>query len=162
MSYTGAKQFANLPTSAKDGYAEKGGPMYSLLNILLIEDEALDAQRISHALATEPKFTVTTVSDGAAALTLLREQKIGWPYLILLDLVLPNLDGFAFLQELRSDARLRTTIVFVLTASTADKNKRRAYSLGIAGYLVKTALPQLRALLAAYSDIIEFPENISE
>jgi CheY-like chemotaxis protein len=80
----------------------------------------------------------------------------------LLDLVLPNLDGFAFLQELHGDARLRTNIVFVLTASTAAKNKRRAYSLGIAGYLVKTALPQLRALLAAYSDIIEFSENISE
>ena len=60
------------------------------------------------------------------------------PYLILLDLNMPCMNGFEFLEHLEGDARLEDSIVFVLTTSEAERDRRRACSHGIAGDIVES------------------------
>lgn len=137
--------------------------MLPQLNVLLIEDNDVDVEALRRHLSAFPgRLALTVVDDGATALTLLRGQSpqrpFPQPYLILLDLSLPQMDGFTFLGELRSDPALCNSIVFVLTESTDDVAKAAAYRCGIAGYFSKANLnAQFAHFLAVYSTIVEFP-----
>lgn len=141
--------------------------MYPRVNVLLIEDDPADIAAIRQALKdpTE-RFQLTVVDSGEAALNVLRGHKgeppLTRPYLILLDLYLPKMDSLQFLQELRHDLLLKTSIVFVITRSMADANKLTTYQKGIAGYVTKGKVGRcfkgLASLLNAYSAFVEFPE----
>lgn len=132
------------------------------LKVLLIEDDTLDTETIRQALTDiEPDHVLLTAHDGEQALKILREQEIPYPYIILLDLSLPKIDGFTVLQELRREPLLRRSVVFIVTGSAADAHKQRTYQEGIAGYLLKERLgsryEHLAAFLVAYHRIIEYP-----
>ena len=78
--------------------------------VLVIEDEALIASVTAETLSDEG-YEVRTAADGCAALQLVTDW---WPCLILLDILLPVMDGHAFLRELwRLDDRARTPVVLV-------------------------------------------------
>jgi CheY-like chemotaxis protein len=85
---------------------------------------------------------VVTAKDGLEALQLLRgdagRPPLSKPIIILLDLNMPRMNGFEFLEALRKDQELHSTIVFVLTTSKSDEDRARAYAANIAGYIVKT------------------------
>ena len=74
---------------------------------------------------------------------------------------MPRMDGFEFLQALRSDPRLRDLVVFVLSTSEADADRTRAYHQNIAGYLVKSSVgPQfarLARMLLSYQSVVTLP-----
>ena len=135
------------------------------MNILLVEDDDVAAESVvrsprRHAM----EFPVTIAHDGLEALAILRGEapiKIGKPYIILLDLNMPRMNGFEFLREIRTDAKLRDSIIFVLTTSNADSDRTLAYKENIAGYLVKSAVgPQfthLAKLLDSYSNAVTLP-----
>jgi CheY-like chemotaxis protein len=94
---------------------------------------------------------VMVAENGCSALQMLKgahpERRIDKPCLVLLDLNMPQMNGFEFLRALRLDDELRGTVVFVLTTSDSAGDRKRAYHENIAGYLVKSALgPQLRGL----------------
>lgn len=141
--------------------------MHRRINILLIEDDLVDAAGIEEVLRQERQFPLTVVNDGEAALVALRGERgqspLPRPYLILLDLSLPKMDGFAFLQALRQDPILKTSIVFAVTGSKADADKRKTYQQGIAGYLPKgnvgERFQELAAFLVTYCSLVEFPEE---
>ena len=119
----------------------------SLLRILVVEDERKVASFIRQGL-TEEGHTVEVASDGATALDLIVD---GLPYdVIVLDLMLPGLDGFAILKSAR--ARRITTPVLVLTARENVADKVRGLDLGADDYLTKPFafeefLARVRALL---------------
>jgi CheY-like chemotaxis protein len=83
------------------------------------------------------------------------------PRVTLLDLNMPRMNGFEFLQHLRADPDLCDDVVFVLTTSDADTDRVRAYHEHIAGYMVKAAVgPQfsrLAQLLELYHRAIRLP-----
>ena len=89
-------------------------------------------------------FQLTTVSNGEEALGYLLRQG-AWaappssprPSLVLLDLRLPKLDGFAVLRKVKEAPDLRAIPVVVLTTSDADPDIKRAYALHANSYLVK-------------------------
>lgn len=66
-----------------------------------------------------------------------------------------------FLRELRADAELKSTVVFIMTTSNAASDKIHAYELGIAGYILKTnpanAFLEATALLSTYWRVVELP-----
>lgn len=136
------------------------------VNLLLVDDDDVAAEAVVRSLRKHAMdFPVTLARDGVEALDILRHTNpdltIEKPYLILLDLNMPRMNGFEFLQEIRGDKKLHDSIVFVLTTSDAESDKSRAYHENIAGYMVKSAVgPQfskLAVLLDNYRNTIALP-----
>jgi len=136
------------------------------LRILLVEDDVIDVMALKRALQRCKLDTPLTVArDGIEALEILRgeadREPLPRPYIILLDLNLPRMNGLEFLQALRANGALQDAIVFVLTTSKADEDKRAAYRLQVAGYIVKSDLTeslfQVVTMLEHYSRVVEFP-----
>jgi CheY-like chemotaxis protein len=136
------------------------------LSILLIEDDDVAAESVERSLRKhQVSSPVVWAQNGLIGLEILRGQhptkKLASPYIILLDLNMPRMNGFEFLQELRSDDKLRGSVVFVLTTSDSDSDRSRAYHDYIAGYMVKAAVgPQfakLARLLADYTESVRLP-----
>lgn len=126
-------------------------PLNSPFHLLLVEDDEIDVELIERALSKAGSTVSLTVAEnGLEALNLLRregEQRPFFPALILLDLNMPLMNGFAFLRALREDVRLRRCIVFVLTSSDLDRDKLAAYHYNVAGYMLKSDLDRNRISL---------------
>jgi CheY-like chemotaxis protein len=134
--------------------------------ILLVEDDDVAAESVMRSLGKMGVvFPVTWAEDGSVALAILRGEdparRVQRPLVILLDLNMPRMNGFEFLQALRADPKLRDEVVFVLTTSDSDTDRTRAYHEQIAGYMVKSAVgPQfakLLQLLTSYVAAVELP-----
>lgn len=113
-----------------------------VVSLLLVEDDDVEIEAIVRGLRGEKIANpIVTASDGAEALQILRgqhrEKTLTRPYLIFLDLNMPGMSGFEFLDKIRGDDRLKDSIIFVLTTSAADEDRSRAYETNIAGYMVK-------------------------
>lgn len=136
------------------------------LSILLVEDDDVAAESVTRSLRkNDVDYPVVLAEDGLVALEILRgrhpNRRIAKPYIILLDLNMPRMNGFEFLQELRADNVLREAVVFVLTTSSSDEDRNRAYQENIAGYMVKSAVgPQfskVARLLDNYRSAVTLP-----
>jgi CheY-like chemotaxis protein len=121
-------------------------------SVLVVDDDDVAAEAVVRGLRKhEMHCPVVLAENGSVALQVLRgahqNRRIDKPYLVLLDLNMPEMNGLEFLRALRSDDELRGTVVFVLTTSGSDGDRNRAYRENIAGYMVKSAIgPQLRGL----------------
>jgi CheY-like chemotaxis protein len=136
------------------------------LSLLLVEDDDVAAEAVVRGLRRHAVIgPVIHAEDGNAALQILRGHdaghRIAKPYLVLLDLNMPRMNGFEFLGALRGDPELRGTVVFVLTTSSAEADRARAYKENIAGYIVKSAIgPQFSGLarfLTEYRSAVQLP-----
>ncbi len=87
------------------------------------------------------RVRVSVACDGEEAVAFLRraleEGGSTRPDLVLLDLKMPRMDGFAVLRDLKADPLLRAIPVLVLSSSDNDRDVARAYDLGANAYLVK-------------------------
>jgi CheY-like chemotaxis protein len=85
------------------------------------------------------QFNLNVARDGRQALDMLRDlkEKNEPVDLTLLDINMPDMDGFDFLEEVRKDEGMRDMPVVMCTGSTYSKDVDRAQTLGVAGYLVK-------------------------
>lgn len=102
-------------------------------NILYIEDELFFSDTISRKLEGVG-FTVVTAPDGEVGLDAAQKQHFD---LILLDLILPKMDGFEVLKKLKEDAKTKHVPVVVLSNLSSDENKRRGEVLGADRFYVK-------------------------
>lgn len=115
------------------------------VTLLVVEDDDIDATAISRAFKKlHLTNTLVRARDGIEALEYLRgensKQQVIKPYMLLVDLNMPRMDGIELLGELRKDPLLSDSVVFVLTTSAADKDKLAAYDQNIAGYIVKSQI----------------------
>jgi CheY-like chemotaxis protein len=142
-------------------------PTNGIITILLIDDDPVDVIAIRRSFwQLKIANPLVVARNGLEALDILRgdnsHAKLEAPYLILLDLNMPRMGGIEFLDELRRDAVLRRTLVFVMTASTVDADRERAYEKNIAGYIMKPELGDGFAAaigaLESYWRAIEFPD----
>ena len=136
------------------------------IQVILIEDNAAEAAAIQAACAaTGINSQMTCFHNGDEALAALRgpfgRELLAQPFLILLDLDLPDQRGLAFLDALRRDPALRRSIVFTMSHSARDEDKAAAYDRRVAGYLVKDTFDHdyisLCDLLDLYERSIQFP-----
>ena len=111
-------------------------------NILIVDDESDCRSPLARLLQIEG-YQVAQASDGLEALQRVEEQKTD---LILLDLLMPRLDGVGFLERLRADPRFKDVPVFLVTAVHDPKMLNRAKELGITEYLFKGDVPFMRML----------------
>jgi CheY-like chemotaxis protein len=104
------------------------------LHVLLVDDETDTRQILEAALALDPFFTVRDCASGAEALT----AAVAWrPDLILLDVMMPDMDGPTVIRQLRADKRTAPIPVVFLTARRELRERRRFEPLGAAGVIVK-------------------------
>src|SRR5262249_12865344 len=89
-------------------------------------------QYLRHLL--EEAYEVAEVADGAAALAAARARP---PDLVLADVMMPGLDGFGLLGELRGDARTKTMPVVLLSARAGEESRVEGLAAGADDYLVK-------------------------
>jgi two-component system response regulator len=114
-------------------------------SIMLVEDNNHDEQLTLRELRKNNIANEIVIArDGEEALDLLFRgvelagtQGNGLPEALLLDLNLPKVDGLEVLRRIRNDSRTKTLPVVVLTASDEDRDRIKAYSLGINGYVRK-------------------------
>lgn len=112
------------------------------INILLVEDNPGDVDLTLEAFA-ESRVTchIDVVEDGAEALAYLNNEPpftdVVRPHLILLDLNLPDIDGFEVLQHVKQTAALKVIPVIVLTTSQARQDILQSYNLHANAYLTK-------------------------
>ncbi len=111
------------------------------MQILVIDDDS-DVREIVAVVLAADGHEVRCAADGVAALEELHRG--GPPSLILVDMMMPRLDGEGFVRALRSDPTLAEIPVVILTAHTGARDK--AAALGAAGCLVKPV--ELGELLA--------------
>jgi signal transduction histidine kinase/HPt (histidine-containing phosphotransfer) domain-containing protein/BarA-like signal transduction histidine kinase len=100
--------------------------------ILWVDDNADMREYVRRLLAK--RYSVTAVSDGLTALEVARREL---PDLVLSDVMMPGLDGFGFLRELRADERTRTIPVILLSARAGEEAAIQGLDAGADDYLVK-------------------------
>jgi len=136
------------------------------LNIVLVEDDDVAAESAMRGLARNGiGAPVVWAQDGEMALRVLRgaepERHAPRPRVVLLDLNMPRMNGFEFLQHVRADPALHDEVVFVLTTSDTDADRVHAYHEHVAGYMVKDSVgPQfakLAQLLQSYRLAVRLP-----
>ena len=117
---------------------------YQHIEILYAEDNPADAELTLRTLkAKHIANNIVWVKDGAEALDFLHCREAyagrtnGMPKLILLDLKMPRLDGIDVLKELKSDERMKTIPVVIMTSSHEENDLVRSYQLGVNSYVVK-------------------------
>jgi DNA-binding NarL/FixJ family response regulator len=121
-----------MRTRREDRFCNQSQPM------LLIEDDEVDVLSIERALnQIRVQFPVENKRNGEEALDWLRSPSANRPFLILLDVNMPRMNGHEFLAELRKDPSLRGIPVIVFTTSTLESDRTRMYDAGIAGFMVK-------------------------
>lgn len=101
--------------------------------ILVVEDDPILKNLLGHTLAG--KYQTLYASDGNEAIGLLEANK---PVLVLLDLMLPTMDGFAVLQSIRSRTdELKNVPIIVVSNLGAQADIDRTKQLGATDYLIK-------------------------
>ena len=105
--------------------------------ILLAEDNALNAE-IATVILTEAGFIVKHVENGVQCVEELRKMPIGTYDVILMDVQMPKMDGYAATQAIRAlqDARAQIPII-AMTANVYEEDKQRAFDAGMTGFLAK-------------------------
>lgn len=134
--------------------------------ILVVDDDDVDVEGILRALKkTGAEHSVEVAHDGLDALEILRgdakREPLKRPYLVLLDLNMPRMNGIEFLEEVRTDNQLKDSVIFVLTTSNAERDKIAAYNKQVAGYIVKEKAGadymSLVTMLERYWQLVELP-----
>ena len=104
-------------------------------SVLVVDDLEMNRILIRKNLATLPGINIMEAADGRQALEILQRQEID---LVLLDLVMPVMDGYAVLEVMRSDERMRHIPVVVQSLLDDDASIIKALELGAYDYFVRT------------------------
>ncbi len=105
------------------------------LPVLVVDDNTTNLTILQEMLLRW-RMKPSVVSDGPTALAALAGSPDGFP-LVLLDAVMPGMDGFAIAQTIRNDARLRSATIMMLSSSDHPGDADRCRALGVAAYLQK-------------------------
>lgn len=119
------------------------------MRILIVDDDE-DIQEVAQlALELQEDWTVLTASSGESGISLAKQEQ---PNAIVLDVMMPQMDGMATLKELQADATTQSIPVIFLTAKVSSTEMASMEELGVCGVIVKPFDPltlgeQVRAAL---------------
>jgi CheY-like chemotaxis protein len=139
------------------------------VQIVLIDDDEVDVEAVARLLRKHRlPYDLVTFNNGSDAKTALAgsfgQELARQPYLVLLDLNMPRMNGIELLDWLRAQPHLCRSIVFAFTTSEAQQDCKAAYDRQVAGYLVKSHLGSgysaLARMLDTYTQNIHFPPSI--
>lgn len=104
--------------------------------IIIIEDDMALAGMYKTKIVKDTGFEVLLVDNGRDGLELVKKEK---PDLILLDIVMPEMDGWAVLKELKKDSPTKNIPVIFLTNLGDDSEIKKSVFWGADGYLIKAS-----------------------
>jgi len=120
------------------------------MKILIVEDDH-DTRHILTEILNSAGYEVAAAEDGEEGLRLVRADR---PSLVITDILMPGIDGFRFLSEVRKDAGLRDLPVVFYTGNYLDKDDEKlARDLGVSRFLLKPLPPA--DLLAVVKELLE-------
>jgi two-component system, OmpR family, alkaline phosphatase synthesis response regulator PhoP len=124
--------------------------------ILLVDDEPDILEFVSYNLKKE-EYQVFTADNGLAAIELAKELQ---PHLIILDVMMPEMDGMETCKELKQIPSLSNTIIIFLTARSEDYSQIAGFEAGADDYVTKPIKPgllisKIKALLRRYSGVAD-------
>ena len=130
--------------------------------ILLVDDETDILEFISYNLRKEG-FLVSTASNGEEALRIARTEL---PHLIILDVMMPGMDGIETSQEIKKIPSLANTLIAFLTARGEDYSQIAGFDAGADDYISKPIKPKvlisrIRALLKRFSPLSTNPDTFT-
>lgn len=106
------------------------------LRVLLVEDEEDIRTMFSEQLTLEG-FDVTVAVDGLDAVT---KVSTSLPEVVLLDILLPELDGFEVLRRIKADNKTADITVIMLSNLNQDDQRKQSLQLGAAAFIIKSSL----------------------
>lgn len=139
-------------THSRAGFAvpdEDGDNSYPMNERILVVDDDREITRLLRSYLEQAGYSVLVANDGGTALHALRRER---PDLLLLDLMLPDKDGWTVTRTIRSDQQLADTLIIMITARIEDTDKILGLELGADDYITKPFNPReviarVRALL---------------
>ena len=122
--------------------------------ILLAEDNELNAE-IAITILEEAGFEVEYAADGIICVDMMEKADAGYYDLILMDIQMPNMDGYKATQTIRkfSDQKKAGVTIIAMTANAFDEDKKNAYKAGMNGHLAKPI--KVAELMSALMDILK-------
>jgi CheY-like chemotaxis protein len=136
------------------------------IHILLVDDDDGDARAVERAfLKARIANPIVRAFDGVEAMDILKgangRARLLRPYLLLLDLNMPRVNGLQLIAAIRADPDLHDAVIFVLTTSNRDEDKDAAYAHNVTGYILKENAGEdflrLFSLVDSYWRIVEMP-----
>lgn len=112
---------------------------YSNYKILLVDDEADSIEFLKYNLQREG-FSIYSAGNGEDAIRMAKKIR---PHLILLDVMMPEMDGMETCEEIRSDPDLKRTIIAFLTARGEDYSQIAGFEAGADDYITKPVKPKV-------------------
>ena len=122
------------PVAAADNRVPLHAAQRPACTILCVEDNALNLQLIDHLLGRQAGVHLLCASEPLQGLRMAHELR---PHIILLDINLPEMDGYEVIARLRSDPATAAIPVLAVTANAMPGDAARARSAGFAGYITK-------------------------
>ena len=107
---------------------------------VLVVDDALTVRELQRSILERAGYTVLTAGDGLEALARLADTEVD---IVLTDVEMPNMDGFALTEAIRSRPALAGLPVVILTSRSSDEDRRRGLEAGADAYVVKSAFDQV-------------------
>lgn len=104
------------------------------MRVLVVEDDRSIQMVLELVLSRAAKCQVLVASEGPQGLAMIKQHK---PDLVLLDLMLPEMDGFEICRHAKADESTRSIPIIFLTAQPQPAAVAKAMALGAAGYIVK-------------------------
>ena len=102
--------------------------------LAMVVDDSITVRRVMERFLERNGLRVVTAKDGLDAISELQSAK---PDIILLDIEMPNMDGYEFATHVRNDARVRDVPIIMITSRVGDKHRARAIEIGVNDYLGK-------------------------
>jgi CheY-like chemotaxis protein len=106
--------------------------------LILVIDDVEDNRTVYSELFELMGFRVLTAGDGTEGLATARDGK---PDIVLLDLGLPNIDGWEVARRLRADPETKEISIVALTGERTEEARARAFTAGVDAYLTKPCRP---------------------
>jgi PleD family two-component response regulator len=103
------------------------------LNVLIVDDEPGNIKLLISMLQLD--YTTIVATNGATALQIAMSEEP--PDLILLDIIMPEMDGYEVCQRLKADARTKEIPVIFITVKVTEKDEVKAFELGAVDYITK-------------------------
>jgi len=132
----------------------------SEIKILLVDDDADILEFIRYNLLKEG-YQVSIASNGKEAV---KKSKSFQPHLIILDVMMPEMDGIEACQEIRNIPELNNTVITFLTARSEDYSLLAGFEAGADDYIQKPIKPKIliskvKSLLRRFSNVVEVEKN---